>query len=149
MKSPAVRSPAAALAAAAALAIVLAIAVTAPGYPDDRDLLRFSSSKPYLFIVLDTSTSMNLAIGGANAPVLGGGDNPNSRIYAAKQALYNVFQNVDDVSFGFASFNQDRARVISKHYVYYNPSALPAAAAWPIAFPAQAASGLTQFLDLL
>jgi Tfp pilus tip-associated adhesin PilY1 len=145
----ALRSPAAALAVGATLCIVLGLALSSPGHTDDRDLLRFSSSKPYLFILLDTSSSMNLAIGAGDKPVLGGGDNPNSRIYAAKQALYNVFVNVDDVNFGFANFNQDRAHVVAKHLVYYNPNPLPAAASWPIAFPAQDANGITQFVDKL
>jgi Tfp pilus tip-associated adhesin PilY1 len=143
-----VRSPLAAVLTGAALCLVGALAVSRPGYTDDRDLLRFSSAKPYLFFILDTSSSMNFAIGSDTA-LIGGGDNPGSRIYAAKQALYNVFSTVDDVHFGFASFNQDGTRVRAKHYLYYNDTALPAAAAWPLPFPAQDANGLTQYVDQL
>src|SRR5438874_2013841 len=80
------RSPAAGLLTAAAVASVLALAAAQPGYSDDIDLLRFKTATPYLFIILDTSSSMNLQIGSSGVPVVGGGDNPNSRIYAAKQA---------------------------------------------------------------
>jgi len=112
------RSPVAAATTGVLLALVVALAVSDPGFTDDRDLLRFTSAKPYLFLVLDTSSSMNMKVGSGQIPLPGGGDNPDSRIYAAKQALYNVFANVDDVAFGFATFNQDHASVRSKHWIY-------------------------------
>lgn len=131
-------------------AVVGALLVASgPGFPDDRDLLRFSSSKPYLFILLDTSASMNLKIGAGDVPLIGGGDNPSSRLYAAKQALYNVFSNVDDVYFGFASFNQDGTRVRAKHYLYYLPNEGGKPAGWPLSFPAADPDGLTQYVDQL
>ena len=106
-----------ALALAFAL-MTLALGGVRPGRTDDTELLRFSTQNPYLMIMLDTSRSMNLAIA-ADTPLPGGGDDPDSRIYAAKEALFSVFRNVNDVNFGFASFNQDQIKVRGKHWLYY------------------------------
>ena len=125
--------------AAAALAggLVLLLAVQRPTLADDRDLLRFDSAKPYVFILLDTSASMSLAMG-EDEWTPGWADGPESRLYQAKQALYNVFKNVDDVHFGFASYNQDGARVVSKHFVYFNDAPLPVDdSVWALEVPAQ------------
>ncbi len=83
---------------------------------DDRDLLRFTSAKPYVFLILDTSASMNLAPG--NTWVDANGDDPRSKIYMAKEALYEVFSGLDDIHVGFATYNQDVTRVRSKHWLY-------------------------------
>lgn len=122
--------------ATAALAGGLALLVAAqrPALADDRDLLRFDSAKPYVFILLDTSASMSLAMG-EDEWTHGWADGPGSRLYQAKQALYNVFKNVEDVHFGFASYNQDGVRVVSKHYLYFNPT-LPDASTWTLSVPA-------------
>ena len=58
-----------------------------PASADDRDLLKFRGAKPYLFILLDTSGSMNLKIGADDLPAVGHGDDPASRIWGAKEAL--------------------------------------------------------------
>jgi Tfp pilus tip-associated adhesin PilY1 len=149
-KRSTLRSPGAALGTAAVLAALLAVGTSNPGYPDDRDLLRFSSSKPYLFIELDTSLSMSLGVGGGDKVLYGGGDNPGSRLYAAKQALFNTFKDVDDVFFGFASYNQDHVRVTSKHWVYYVSQTVDeGSGTWPIVYPQVDADGLTQMVDSL
>ena len=128
----------------AVLALLLTAAAAAllvpsqSAYTDDRDLLRFASGKPYLFILLDTSGSMNLEIGPGNIATAGHGDDPDSRVYGAKQALFEVFQGVDDVHFGFATFNQDGLRVPVKHWLYYLPAVpdtWPASIGWPQADP--------------
>ncbi|MDX1502014.1 MAG: PilC/PilY family type IV pilus protein, partial [Thermoanaerobaculia bacterium] len=98
----------------AALTALLLAGVEATA--DDRDLLRFDSGKPYVFILLDTSGSMTLAPDGSWLP--GSGDDPGSRIFQAKKALYEVFRSVGDVNIGFATFNQDRLRVRAKHWLY-------------------------------
>lgn len=111
--------------------LVLAVLVpSVPVYPDDRDLLRFNTANPYLFILLDTSASMNLTIGGGALPAAGHGDDPASRLYTAKSGLFEVFEPVEDVNFGFASFNQDRLVVHTKHWLYYFDSSPPGN--WPL-----------------
>ncbi|HEX2162431.1 MAG TPA: PilC/PilY family type IV pilus protein [Thermoanaerobaculia bacterium] len=121
-------------AAAGVAALGLVAALLSPAAADDRDLLRFDSAKPYLFIVLDTSASMAMKMGRDEwAP--GGADGPDSRLYQAKQALFNVLREVDDVHFGFAGFNQDGVHAVAKHWLYYNEVPLPDASQWPIAFP--------------
>ncbi len=126
--------PRRALVAAAlfATAAVLLSLVAGPTWADDRDLLRFSGATPYLFVVLDTSGSMAMKMG-EQRWTPGGADGPDSRLYQAKQALYNVFKDVNDVHFGFATFNQEHAHAVSAHWIYYNETALDAD--WPIAFP--------------
>lgn len=124
--------PTFALALLATLA-VLALGGVQPARTDDTELLRFSTQNPYLMILLDTSRSMNLPIS-TDTPLPGQGDDPDSRIYASKEALFTVFRNVDDVNFGFMSFNQNRMRVRGKHYLYYVKGSLPAGypdVGWP------------------
>ncbi len=113
---------------------------------DDRDLLRQSSGEPYVFILFDTSGSMHWTpqcsqadfdagecaplcpSGDCYAPM--NGDDPTSKFYQAKEALYEVLQTVDGVQFGFASYNQDDLWVRSKHWLYtvseYQPDGVTA-----------------------
>lgn len=115
-----------------ALAIAAATAsLTTPAGADDRDLLRFDTAKPYLFIIFDTSGSMNLDVN--NAAVPANGDDPNSKLFQAKKAVYEVFSPVNDVQFGFATFNQDELRMQAKHWLYSPATSAPPA--WPLAYP--------------
>lgn len=129
------------------LLILAAFALLAGGnaVADDRDLLKINVGNPYLFILLDTSASMNLTIG-ADTPTLAYGDDPNSRIYGAKEALFKVLKPLDDISIGFATFNQNRLRAPHKHWLYYVSSITgagwPATLGWPILD-----DGLTTMVD--
>ena len=115
------------------VALVLCLGATAI-LADDRDLLRESSGEPYVFILFDTSGSMHwtpqctaegLAAGDCTELCEDGdcyarlnGDDPASKFYQAKEALYEVLQTVDGVNFGFATYNQDRLYVRAKHWLY-------------------------------
>jgi len=112
---------------------------------DDRDLLRFNAAKPFVFILLDTSASMNLKVGAGDLATVGYGDDPASRIFAAKEALYTVFEDVDDVNYGFATLNQDGAGVVTKHWLYYLGTPMPAG--WPLSWPSADPDGLTAVDD--
>ena len=101
----------------ALLCAALALVLTPQSQGDDIDLLRFDSAKPYLFIVLDTSTSMNLDID--NEWVHANGDDPRSKIYQAKEVLYDVLNEISGVQLGFVSYNQDQLQVTGKHFLYY------------------------------
>jgi len=82
---------------------------------DDRDLFRSSSDAPYIFILFDVTGSMWRAPDGTT-PLLYE-DDPRSKMFQAKAALYEVMEGVSGVNFGFATFpNQDELRVISKVY---------------------------------
>jgi hypothetical protein len=113
------------LALALASGFALSLGNSRPAWTDDRDLLRFNTASPYLMILLDTSESMNLRMGTDGLPVLADGDDPQSRIYAAKWALYSVFQDIDDTNFAFITFNQTRPRVMGKQFLYYRAPGLP------------------------
>lgn len=97
---------------------VLAVAIYLPSAEaaDDIDLLRRKGGTPYVFFLVDTSGSM--VLDEDNEPVPANGDDPRSKIYQVKKALYEVMSDVENVHFGFASFNQDRLRVRSKHWLY-------------------------------
>ncbi|HKH43146.1 MAG TPA: PilC/PilY family type IV pilus protein [Thermoanaerobaculia bacterium] len=114
---------------AAVTGLLLTTSQTA--WTDDVDLLRFDTGNPYLFIILDTSGSMNLPLAQGAAPLPGDGDQAGSRIYEAKKALFNVFKDVDDVHFGLATYNQDGLRVLSKHWLYV-PAQVGVNASWPL-----------------
>jgi hypothetical protein len=45
-------------------------------------------------------------------------DDPTSKFYQAKQALYEVLENADNIHFGFGSYEQDNVRFKSKHWLY-------------------------------
>ena len=101
---------------------------------DDRDLLRESGGEPYVFIVFDTSSSMNWSTPCTQAQYDAGecnlicptgdcfvpmnGDDPNSKFYQAKQAVFEVIQSTPNIRYGFATFNQDGLQVRHKHWLY-------------------------------
>ncbi len=103
-------------------------------HADDRDLLRRGSAKPYVFILFDTSGSMHWSPKCTSAQLAAGdcdylcptgdcfvprnGDDPSSKFYQAKAALYDVIEATDNVDFGLATYNQDELRVTSKHWLY-------------------------------
>ncbi len=95
------------------------------GRADDRLLLRQSPADPYMFILLDTSGSMNERPGNSSSPI-GSGDDPESKFFQAKSALFTALSQNPDVHYGFATFNQDQTYVRRKHWIY-TPTV---AAAW-------------------
>lgn len=123
--------------------LALLIAGTRPAYTDDIDLLRTTTAKPYVFFILDNSASMSLSPSGKW--VHANGDDPRSKIYQAKKVIYEVFKGIDDVQFGFASFNQDYPRVTAKHWLYYwNDVEVPGNKLpndWPLSYPVADADG--------
>jgi len=121
----------------AALFLLLGLALFAlarPAAADDRDLLRTSASKPYVFIILDTSGSMNWSPPCTQTQFDAGqcstlcpyrdcfvrlqADDPDSKTYIAKSALFQVLQSVNNVQFGFATYNEDNLSVRGKHFIY-------------------------------
>ncbi len=99
-----------------ALSILLA---PVTGHADDRDLVREGGRVPYLMVIFDVSGSMNWQTGNA-AFAPGYGDDPNSKFYQAKSALFRVVSDpeLDDIFWGFSTYNQDTVRVYRKHWLY-------------------------------
>ena len=131
---PSFRGTAAVVVVLAALSLL--VAGQRPAHTDDIDLLRFTTAKPYVFFIIDNSASMNMAPDGKW--VHANGDDPRSKMYQVKRVLYDVLKDVNDIHFGFSSYNQDNARAQAKHWLYYFVSSasnkLPAG--WPISYPA-------------
>ncbi len=46
------------------------------------------------------------------------GDDPRSKIFQAKEALYEVIADVSNIQYGFATFEQDELRLKWKHWMY-------------------------------
>jgi Tfp pilus tip-associated adhesin PilY1 len=113
------------LRAAVALAL-LALLSPLAARCDDRDLLRSSIADPYLFIMLDTSGSMNWSphsdttcpTGDCFVPLQA--DDAGSKFYQAKQALFQVLTDptLPKVYFGFSTYNQDQLAAAQKHWLY-------------------------------
>jgi Tfp pilus tip-associated adhesin PilY1 len=110
--------------AVVALAL-LALLGSAATRGDDRDLLHTSTADPYMFILLDTSGSMSWAPPGAACPngdcaVPLNADDPASKAYQARQALYEVLSDpsLSKVYMGFGTYNQDALGVVQKHWLY-------------------------------
>ncbi len=121
-----------------ALALTLAAVWLAapPAGADDRKLFVGFREIPYVFILFDNSSSMasvtecsaeDLAAGFCSqlCDVDGGGcmaplnaDDDSSKLYEAKEILYQVLLETENVDFGFATLNQDDMRVRSKHWLY-------------------------------
>jgi hypothetical protein len=97
----------------------VALALAASLAADDRAILMRSADKPYVFVFFDTSGSMNWQPGGDNfAPA--NADDPASKLYQAKSALYRVLADprLDGIRWGFGSYNQDSVRAYHKHWLY-------------------------------
>jgi len=84
---------------------------------DDTDLVRENTAKPFVFFLVDTSSSMNLDIVNGAALSLDG-DDPASRIYQVKKILYEVLIDETNVNYGFATYNQDDLHIRGKHWLY-------------------------------
>ena len=114
--------------------VLLGLLAVVPAVADDRDLLRDNVGDPYVFIVLDTSGSMawtppctqaqfdagecpQVCTGRDCFAVLNGDDRA-SKLYQAKEALFEVISRTDGVNFGFATYNQDSLRARAKHWLY-------------------------------
>ncbi len=100
---------------------------------------------PYVFILLDTSGSLNFSsrctqdqfdlgecptlcpTGNCFVPLQG--DDPASKLHMVKEvltaALADEVLEAGDIQFGFASFNQDQVRAEAKHWIYEAQSAGP------------------------
>ncbi len=105
------------------------------GRADDRFLLRQTNSDPFLFVILDTSGSMNERPADSSTP-MASADDPESKFYQAKKALYEAMVDPenDSIHYGFATFNQDSTIVRRKHWVYY-PTTSPAWSGTAVSYP--------------
>jgi hypothetical protein len=123
------------------LAVVLTILAAAAslglgrGRADDRRLLRQTNADPYLFVILDTSGSMNERPADSSGP-MASADDPESKMYQAKKALYEAIADPENstIHFGFATFNQDNIIVRRKHWVYA-PTTSPGWSGSALAYP--------------
>ena len=109
----------AALPAAALLLTVFAGALVNPqkAWSDDRDLLGTTGDKPYIFFLIDTSSSMRRFPGDEWVP--GANDDPNSKVYQAKKAIFEVIEQAgDNALYGFATFDIANADPGDKHWLY-------------------------------
>jgi hypothetical protein len=118
-----------------AVALVLPLAPRA-AQADDRGLLQATQMNPYVFIILDTSGSMHQEVSCTDADIAAGicgqqelcppgdclprlmGDDPASKIYVAKSAIYAIMQKHLGINFGFGHFDQSQLRVIWKYWWY-------------------------------
>ncbi len=119
----------------APLTLALAAALVAgTAHADDRSLLENTQTTPYVFIILDTSGSMHQEIACSASDVAAGyctqecdpgdclphmmGDDPDSKIYTAKQSIYDIMQSHPNISFGFGHFDQVGLHVNWKWWWY-------------------------------
>ncbi|HVT61045.1 MAG TPA: PilC/PilY family type IV pilus protein [Thermoanaerobaculia bacterium] len=118
-----------------ALAAALAFAVSArPVQADDRNLVTQANATPYLMIVLDTSGSMHQSVAcsktdldahncfmlcpnGDCLPELMA-DDPASKIYTAKSAIYTLLSTHPNINFGFSHFDQGGLHMHWKYWWY-------------------------------
>lgn len=97
--------------------VVALLGTLVPAHADDRDLFRAASADPYIFILFDTSGSMHWDQQGNG--VVSSADDPRSRLYQAKSALYQVLRGLDDdARIGWAHFSQDSLYAYRKHWAY-------------------------------
>lgn len=105
-----------------------------------------SGAEPYVFVLLDSSGSMNhaplcsledLSLGNCTELCPTGdcwlpldGDDPRSKWYLAKQALYQALEGAPGLRFGFGTYNTDELRVREKHWSYRADTAGPTIPNW-------------------
>lgn len=120
----------------------------AGGSPAQAQVCNPATTPPYLFILFDTSGSMNWAplctvgeitagdcsylctTGSCHVPLQA--DDPASKLFQVKSALHESLSasEADDIQFGFGTFNQDELMVPSKHWVYAAGSGGPTIPGW-------------------
>ncbi len=130
MKHSSLRSIRFSAALSVGVALLAALALPRSTEADDRDLLRSRNSRPYVFAIIDTSSSMNRRPIGPTA--IASIDDPQSRLYLAKSALYEVVSDEElqrNAIFGWAHFNYENYFAKRKHFVYTRTSD-SAAPAW-------------------
>lgn len=106
------------------------------------------NARPFLFILLDTSGSMNYAprcsqaeidvgscsflCNGAECHVPLQADSPDSRFHQIKSALFEALGSpeAENVLFGFGTFNQDAVYAKSKHWLYEAAAPGPVIPGW-------------------
>ncbi len=71
--------------------------------------------------------------GDCQAPL--NGDDPTSKLFLAKSALYEVLGEAPNVHFGFATYEQDNARLKAKHWLYEVMETQPDGDAQDLSFP--------------
>jgi len=120
----------------------MALVLAAPAArADDRSLLHATQQNPYVMIILDTSGSMHQEVACTAADVAAGfcsaqcdpgdclprmmADDPDSKIYVAKQSIYTIMQSHPNINFGFGHFDQTQLRVFWKYWWYSVASAQP------------------------
>ena len=119
---------------AGACAAALWALAGAPAAADDRALLNASNAEPYVFILFDTSGSMNWTpfcstadfnngVCSSECPsgdcfAWGSSDDQNSKLFQAKKVLYETIESANQVNFGFATYNQNQLGVTDKHWTY-------------------------------
>ncbi|HXN57653.1 MAG TPA: hypothetical protein VN912_03585, partial [Candidatus Angelobacter sp.] len=128
-------APLAASASILGMATVLVLTLAEPAArADDRSLLHATQQNPYVMIILDTSGSMHQEIACTAADVAAGfcsaecdpgdclprlmGDDPDSKIYVAKQSIYFIMQSHPNINFGFGHFDQTQLKMFWKYWWY-------------------------------
>ena len=111
------RHTAAARIALVPIALLALSLLTGPAAGDDRDFFKAADSSPYVFMLLDTSGSMTWAFDNGRVPARG--DDPSSKLYQAKSAVYEVVQGAgSEVRFGFAHFRSANPAYRNKRWLY-------------------------------
>jgi hypothetical protein len=134
-----------------ALGCLLLLGLAGDAAADDRRLISGFEEIPTVFFLFDTSGSMHWSsqclqedfdagecdylCPSGDCWVPGNADSPNSKFYQAKEAIYNVLAQTDDINVGFATFNQDVLRMRRKHWLYEASEDGPLIAGWG-AYPA-------------
>lgn len=116
------------------LAALLVTSIATVAEADDRRLITGFEEIPTVFFLFDTSGSMHWSsqclqedfdagecdylcpTGDCWVPA--NGDSPNSKFYQAKEAVYQVLKQTENINVGFATFNQDQLRANRKHWLY-------------------------------
>jgi hypothetical protein len=111
------------------MALGLALVQPFVAESDDTYLFRVQTGKPYVYVIFDTSSSMNLSADlrtSKNDPpvwVETGAEDPLSTFYTARSAVAEVFeqafkQHGDFIHFGFMRYSQNQLRMRGKHWMY-------------------------------
>ena len=113
----------------AAMAAVLL--PTANVHADDRDLLRSQGAPPNVLMVIDSSGSMARDVATDSQTFIAGADDPHSKMYQVKSALFQFIGAHPKFNLGFSFYERDKVRINNHLFLYHlAPGQSPFSVSW-------------------
>ncbi len=102
-----------------------------PAGADDRDLLRSQGAPPNVLMVVDSSGSMARDVETDTQTFIAGADDPHSKMYQVKAALYQFVGAHPNFNLGFSFYERDKVEINNHLFLYHlAPGQAPLTVTW-------------------